>query len=208
MNVKLTPINSITAVSLALFLIGCSPSEEDIQAKRQVETAKIYLDRFNQEITSTSASKRWISNLNINRNNKFGVIYISELQKEWQDVGPIAFVGNIVEVENFDKTSYIIKIKLSSLNSKIFLKNKLFLQCGCGKKEVDKSIKESRDNFKDILREGASVGVIADIGEVSREFLEKSQSDENNSLIGIGECISIFAIPQRYSSFFQSDSKN
>jgi hypothetical protein len=83
------------------------------------------------------------------------------------------------------------------------MKNNLILQLGCDKKLVDKAISESRDNFKDRLGAGASVGVIADIAKISRFFVDNSKyEEEENPLIGIGACLSIVAIPQKYSSFF------
>lgn len=202
MNFKLNIIANLISLSLIFLLVGCGPSEQEIQAKKKEEIEKFYLDKFNQEIIASNASKKWIKNLNINRKNSLGVIYISEIHKEWVDISPIAFVGNIIEVENYTKIDYIIKIKLSSLNSKIFMKDELILQLGCEKKEVDKAINDSRVNFKDSLGQGASVGVIADIGKVSRFFIDANKAQEDNLLIGLGSCMSISAIPQRYSSFF------
>jgi len=201
LNSKLL-LRSISVIALFV-LSACGPSEEELQAIKKQQIEKIYLDNFNREVITSDASKKWIKNLNINRKNNLGAIYISEIHKEWVDVSPIAFVGNIIEVENYTNKDYIIKIKLSPINSKIFMKNNLILQLGCDKKLVDKAISESRDNFKDRLGAGASVGVIADIAKISRFFVDNSKyEEEENPLIGIGACLSIVAIPQKYSSFF------
>lgn len=193
---------AVLLLSIVFLVTGCGPSEEEIQATRKKENDKFYFDKFNQEVISTKANKKWVSNLNINRKNRSGVIYSSELQKEWVGIHPIAFVGNIIEIENYSIDTYIIKAKLSSLNSRIFLKTELYLQLSCGKKEVDRAIKDSRDNFRDRMGEGASVGLIADVEKVSSVFPDGRKSVEDSLLIGIGECVGIFAIPQKYSSFF------
>ncbi len=187
---------------LLIALSGCGPSDKEIQAQKNASLEKEYFSVFNEEITLMKANRAWVKNRNINRKNKFAVIYKAELEKEWVDKAPIAFVGNISEISSYDAEIYKIRIKLDSLNSKIFLKDNLGLVLSCQKSAVDRAIKESRENFKDRLGSGASVGVIAEIFAVSR-VVDKDETEKEMILIGQGECEKIVALPQKYSIFFE-----
>jgi hypothetical protein len=189
----------------ALFVIalsGCGPSDKEIQAQKNASLEKEYFSVFKEEITLLKANRAWVKNLNINRKNKFAVIYKAELEKEWIDNAPIAFVGNISEISSYGAEDYKIRIKLDSINSKIFLKDNLGLVLSCQKSMVDRAIKESRENFKDRLGSGASVGVIAEIFAVSR-VEDKDETEKEMILLGHGECQKIVALPQKYSIFFE-----
>ena len=187
---------------LLIALSGCGPSDKEIQAQKNASLEKEYFSVFKEEITLLKANRAWVKNLNINRKNKFAVIYKAELEKEWIDNAPIAFVGNISEISSYGAEDYKIRIKLDSINSKIFLKDNLGLVLSCQKSMVDRAIKESRENFKDRLGSGASVGVIAEIFAVSR-VEDKDETEKEMVLLGQGECQKIVALPQKYSIFFE-----
>jgi len=196
---------SFVRLCSALFVIalsGCGPSDKEIQAQKNATLEQQYFSVFNEEITLLKANRAWVKNLNINRKNKFAVIYKAELEKEWIDNAPIAFVGNISEISSYGAEDYKIRIKLDSINSKIFLKDNLGLVLGCQKSVVDRAIKESRENFKDRLGSGASVGVIAEIFAVSR-VADIDETEKEMILLGQGVCQKIVALPQKYSIFFE-----
>ena len=65
---------AVLLLSIVFLVTGCGPSQEEIEATRKKENDKIYFDKFNQEVISTKADKEWITNLNINRKNRSGMI--------------------------------------------------------------------------------------------------------------------------------------
>ena len=66
---------SLCTTFLVITLGGCGPSDKEIQAQKNASLEKEYFSVFNGEITSQKANRVWIKNLNINRKNKFAVIY-------------------------------------------------------------------------------------------------------------------------------------
>lgn len=159
---------------------------ERAEAKKIEETIKASVAEM---VARTNAIESWEKDLSKGEKFSLNRVLTVDLERKWLTGRPILFVGAIKDIATLDKDNYRIEIKRDLYSSSEYMfGTELQLVLQCQKQKVDPFLDAHPDLFK-VYKNG--VAVVADIDEIGTRVISTTDSETEETKIGIGKCVDI-----------------